>query len=136
MAKIGLCAKVCWFIYAQSVLLQLVHHNQRANAAGLKVYISPTGIHYHVNVYGTQNGNYGKIATAETKTEHPSEREIAVLNKKKFDGVTDVRFSFTPTNQQDNNTMRQLIARQSEESTPFIDGLVDVFGFALQTIFA
>uniref|UniRef100_A0A914H6D8 Uncharacterized protein n=1 Tax=Globodera rostochiensis TaxID=31243 RepID=A0A914H6D8_GLORO len=102
MAKIGLCAKVCWFIYAQSVLLQLVHHNQRANAAGLKVYISPTGIHYHVNVYGTQNGNYGKIATAETKTEHPSEREIAVLNKKKFDGVTDVRFSFTPTNQQDN----------------------------------
>uniref|UniRef100_A0A183BLD7 IgGFc_binding domain-containing protein n=1 Tax=Globodera pallida TaxID=36090 RepID=A0A183BLD7_GLOPA len=68
MSKIGLCAKVCWFIYAQIVLLQLTHHYQSANAQGepLTVYFEPTGIQYFVYVHGMRNGIRTEIATGKT----------------------------------------------------------------------
>uniref|UniRef100_A0A914GZZ3 Uncharacterized protein n=1 Tax=Globodera rostochiensis TaxID=31243 RepID=A0A914GZZ3_GLORO len=100
MAKIFLCAKVCWFIYAQIVLLHLVHHHQSVNGAYLKVYFDPPGVQYSVTVSTVLDfvlGTYRIIANGlKTKTQ-PDDRQMIKLNKTKLANLDNVAFTFVRT---------------------------------------
>ncbi|KAI3416515.1 hypothetical protein GPALN_006055 [Globodera pallida] len=98
MAKIDLCIKICWFIYAQIVLLHLAHHHQSANANELlKVYFDPPEVQYNVTVSEVidfDEGTYKIIANGlRTKTQ-PDGREMIKLNKTRLADFEYVSFIF------------------------------------------
>uniref|UniRef100_A0A183BLD8 NEAT domain-containing protein n=1 Tax=Globodera pallida TaxID=36090 RepID=A0A183BLD8_GLOPA len=102
MSKIGLCAKVCWFIYVQIVLLLLTHYHQSANAIDiLEVYFDPPGVQYTVTVSTTQiidGTTVTKEIIKDKQTMTMNDRQMIELDKTKLANKDGVLFDFTHPN--------------------------------------